>query len=61
MSKRRTRATTAPRPAPAPTEPALPRLLDRWWVGLLAALWVVGIVALYYHLQITRLVRVLTR
>jgi hypothetical protein len=38
-----------------------PRLLDRWWVGLLAAAWVVAIVVIYYRLQLARLVQVLTR
>jgi hypothetical protein len=38
-----------------------PPLLDRWWVRLLAAAWVVAIVVIYYRLQWVRLVQVLTR
>jgi hypothetical protein len=37
------------------TESKRPRLMDRLWVRLLLAAWVLGIVAYYYHLQLARL------
>ena len=37
------------------TESKRPRWIDRLWVRLLLAAWVLGIVVYYYHLQIARL------
>ncbi len=38
-----------------------PRLIDRLWVQLLIAAWVVGIVGYYYHLQLARWAEMLAR
>jgi hypothetical protein len=46
---------------PRSGDSSAPRLLDRWWVGVVAAVWVVGIVVIYYRLQLVRLVQVLAR
>ena len=37
------------------------RLIDRLWVKLLVAAWVVGIVGYYFWLQATRLVQVMSK
>jgi len=31
------------------------RLLDRWWVQVLVAVWVLAIITIYFRLQIMRL------
>ncbi len=51
--------TTARQPhdSAQPAGDGRPRLLDRWWVALLAAAWVIGIVVVYYGLQLGRLER----
>lgn len=36
-------------------EAGRPRLIDRLWIQLLIAVWVLGIVVYYYRLQATRL------
>ena len=51
MKKRR-----APQPAPA-----APPLTDRPWVQVLVALWIIGIVIYYLHLQLLRLFQMLAR
>lgn len=34
------------------------RLIDRWWVQILAAAWIIAIVVVYFRLQILRLFEV---
>ena len=34
------------------------RLIDRWWVRILAAAWIISIVVVYFRLQILRLFEV---
>ena len=41
--------------------PDAPSLLDRLWVRLLVAGWVIAIVLIYYRLQIMRVLEVLSR
>ena len=35
-----------------------PRLIDRWWVLLLVAGWIVAVLAIYFRLQIARLLEI---
>jgi hypothetical protein len=36
------------------------KLLDRWWVQLLLAVWVLAIVVIYFRLQVLRLLEIVT-
>jgi hypothetical protein len=51
----------ARRPDAEPSPPAALGLIDRAWVGLLVAVWVVAVVAIYYRQQVERLVELLSR
>lgn len=42
-------------------EPESLGLLDRWWGRLLAAAWVVGIVAVYFQRQLARVLEMAAR
>jgi hypothetical protein len=35
-----------------------PKLIDRWWVRLLVAAWIITIVVVYFRLQILRLIEI---
>jgi len=35
-----------------------PRLIDRWWVQLLVAGWIVAVLGIYFRLQIARLLEI---
>jgi hypothetical protein len=37
-----------------------PRLIARWWVQLLVALWILAVVTIYFRLQLLRLIEVAT-
>ncbi|UCC68095.1 MAG: hypothetical protein JSV79_13465 [Armatimonadota bacterium] len=35
-----------------------PTLIDRWWVHLLVALWILAIVTIYFRLRISELLQI---
>jgi len=35
-----------------------PRLIDRWWVQLLVAGWIVAVLTIYFRLQLARLLEI---
>ena len=35
------------------------RLIDRWWVQVLVAVWVLAIVTIYFRLQLARMMEVM--
>jgi len=35
-----------------------PRLIDRWWIRLFVALWILAIVTVYFRLRISELLQI---